>query len=197
MLLSQSSILSAPFSQSCPATPFPAALTSHLQSHQNTTALSPAFAALTNQVTRNSFVCHSYKKHPGVGWAASFKPQFFDLPPQTSRLTTRISSFQFRISVRSPYRALKSFTIRTSAKYTRNPFGIRTYKTQDLKPFRMNTYKKTGGDPLSCALRPKFAVVWPQWIVAFTDSPLSAIVPLRRARTRISFWPAPPSSERP
>jgi hypothetical protein len=34
--------------------------------------------------------------------------------------------------------------IRTSAKHSPNPFGIRSIKTQDLKPFRMCSSKKTG-----------------------------------------------------
>jgi hypothetical protein len=48
-----------------PLTPFPATLTSNLQPVKNTTTLSPAFATLTRRVKLNSFVCHSYKKHPG------------------------------------------------------------------------------------------------------------------------------------
>jgi len=48
-------------------TPFPATLTSHLQLVENAAALSPAFATLTRRVKHKSFVCHSYKKHPGWG----------------------------------------------------------------------------------------------------------------------------------
>ena len=39
----------------------------------------------------------------------------------------------------------KSFTIRTSANRTRNPFRMNTSKTKHLKLFRINTYEKTGG----------------------------------------------------
>jgi hypothetical protein len=46
-------------------TPFPATLTSHLQLAENTTTLSPAFAALARRVKHKSFVCHSYRKHRG------------------------------------------------------------------------------------------------------------------------------------
>ena len=38
------------------------------QLHENKTTLSPAFATLTRLVNYNSFVCHSCKKHPGVGY---------------------------------------------------------------------------------------------------------------------------------
>jgi hypothetical protein len=52
-----------------PVTPFPATLTSHLHLAANKTSLSPAVATLTGRVKLKSFVCHSYKKHPGVGGA--------------------------------------------------------------------------------------------------------------------------------
>ena len=47
------------------------------------------------------------------------------------------------------------FRIRTYAKHTRIPFGIRTSKTQDLKSFRIRTYKKNrgGGSWLGSDLR--------------------------------------------
>jgi hypothetical protein len=115
-----------------PLTPFPATLTSHLQPVKNTTTLSPAFATLTRRVKPNSFVCHSYKKHPASNLSSqrscrsSFPPPNF-LPTRHSPLATI------------------SFTIRTYEKPASNPFRIRTSKTQDLKPFRMNTSEKTGG----------------------------------------------------
>src|SRR5208282_870224 len=48
-------------------TPFPATLTSHLQTAEKSATLSPAFATLTRRVKHKSCVCHSYKKHPGWG----------------------------------------------------------------------------------------------------------------------------------
>src|SRR6476646_10592749 len=45
--------------------PFPATLKVDLQFTENPAALSPAAATLTCRVTRNSCVCHSYKKLPG------------------------------------------------------------------------------------------------------------------------------------
>jgi hypothetical protein len=110
-----------------PLTPFPATLTSHLQLAVNTTTLSPALATLADRVKHKSFVCHSYKKHPGGGYI----------------LQAKIFSFGNLTTNYSPLSTI-SFTIRTYEKYTHNPFGIRTSKTQHLKPFRMNTYKKTG-----------------------------------------------------
>ena len=47
--------------------PFVAALTRQSQLIANPAALSPAFATLTSFVNPNPFVCHSYKKHRGVG----------------------------------------------------------------------------------------------------------------------------------
>ena len=44
---------------------FPATLTVDLQLTENPATLSPAAATLTCRVTRNSCVCHSYKKLPG------------------------------------------------------------------------------------------------------------------------------------
>jgi len=40
--------------------------------------------------------------------------------------------------------ASNSFTIRTYAKLTYNPFRMNTSKTQDLNSFRIRTYKKIG-----------------------------------------------------
>jgi hypothetical protein len=48
-------------------TPFVATLTSYSQVVENPGALSPVFATLTRRVIRKSFVCHSYRKHRGVG----------------------------------------------------------------------------------------------------------------------------------
>ena len=51
---------------SLPISPLPATLTSHLQLAENKTALSPAVATLTSRVKHKPFVCHSYRKYPGV-----------------------------------------------------------------------------------------------------------------------------------
>jgi hypothetical protein len=53
---------------SSPVSPFPATLTSSLQITEKPATLTPAFATLTEIVTHKSFVCHSYKKHPGWGY---------------------------------------------------------------------------------------------------------------------------------
>jgi hypothetical protein len=47
--------------------PFFATLTDSAQLHENKTALTPVVATLTRLVHPNPFVCHSYKKTPGVG----------------------------------------------------------------------------------------------------------------------------------
>src|SRR5579859_692908 len=46
--------------------PLAATLTWAPQLTENTATLSPSFATLTSRVNPNSFVCHSYRKHPGV-----------------------------------------------------------------------------------------------------------------------------------
>ena len=57
------------------ATPFPATHTGLSQIAENAATLSPAFATLTSPVKHNSFVCHSYRKHPGWGMPHSHKVQ--------------------------------------------------------------------------------------------------------------------------
>jgi hypothetical protein len=53
------------------ATPLSATLTDNPQLHENKATLSPAFATLTRRVKHKSFICHSYKKHGGVGYTLS------------------------------------------------------------------------------------------------------------------------------
>jgi hypothetical protein len=48
--------------------PFPATVTGSSQLIENPATLSPAFATLTSHVNPNPFVCHSYRKTPGVGY---------------------------------------------------------------------------------------------------------------------------------
>ena len=50
-----------------PVTPFVATLAAASQLAENSATLSPFAATLTRRVKPNPFVCHSYKKHPGVG----------------------------------------------------------------------------------------------------------------------------------
>jgi hypothetical protein len=59
--------------QASPVTPLFAALTAIVQMPENITTLSPVFATLTRCVTPNSFICHSYKKHPGGGVSTCVK----------------------------------------------------------------------------------------------------------------------------
>ena len=47
--------------------PFPATLTDNSQLTENSTTLSPVPATLTSLVKHKSFICHSYRKHPGWG----------------------------------------------------------------------------------------------------------------------------------
>ena len=47
--------------------PFPATLTDNSQLTENPATLSPLPATLTSRVKPKSFICHSYKKTPGVG----------------------------------------------------------------------------------------------------------------------------------
>jgi hypothetical protein len=56
------------------ASPLSATLTNNPQLHENKATLSSAFATLTRRVKPNSFVCHSYKKHRGVGYPSLADP---------------------------------------------------------------------------------------------------------------------------
>jgi|HubBroStandDraft_2_1064218.scaffolds.fasta_scaffold33520_2 hypothetical protein len=89
--------------------PFPGALTSSLQLIERTTALSPAFAPLTNPFTPNPFVCHSYKKTPGGGYTSLLprhRSQLLALssPPRAHAQTpaTPFSSWRYFITCGYP-----------------------------------------------------------------------------------------------
>jgi hypothetical protein len=71
-----------------PLSPFPATLTGILQLIEKAAALSPVFATLTSRVKHKSFVCHSYRKHPG--WGGTQRPPDQALSPAgfVSRLAT-------------------------------------------------------------------------------------------------------------
>jgi hypothetical protein len=64
-----------------PLSPVFATLTVHSQLVENTITLSLAFATLTDRVKHKSFACHSYKKHPGVGYIIAAKVFSFEIPP--------------------------------------------------------------------------------------------------------------------
>jgi len=81
-----------------PVTPFRATLTSHLQLAENAAALSPAFATLTCRVKHKSFVCHSYKKHPGWGGALNRES-----PLQCRLLNCQLSTVNFLLLPSPPH----------------------------------------------------------------------------------------------
>ena len=101
-----------------------AALTDHQQLTENPATLSPCPATLTRRVNHNPFVCHSYKKHPGVGGVTAFKRQIFDSPHslRTERSGFRVSVlvFQFPLATRRSPLATIPFRIRT---YEKTPGG--------------------------------------------------------------------------
>jgi hypothetical protein len=82
-------------SKSRPATrltPFLATLTDSPQLAENSPTLSPFPATLTQHVNHNPFVCHSYRKHPGVGGyplSAKFLPHF-----SPARNSIKISTYK-------------------------------------------------------------------------------------------------------
>jgi len=125
-----------------PVTPLSATLTVTSQTTENKTTLSSVFATLTSRVKHKSFVCHSYKKHPGWGYI--------------SRLLSLVPSL-FATLLLPP---TIPFRMRTSPKHTRNSFRFRTSKTQNLKPFRIRTYEKTpGGHPFALPLSAPSAII--------------------------------------
>ncbi len=160
----------------------------------------PTPPAFPNSCSPSLFSVHS---EPSALRKNSANPATAPLPPRDSKWCHPERSegsafFPSPLATRHSPLATKPFTIRTYRKHARNPFRIRTYKTQDLKPFRMNTYKKTGGGPPSSVLS---APGSPQSGLSASSrlqiSPSSATVPPRHARTRASFWLAPPLRERP
>jgi hypothetical protein len=84
-----------------PLTPFAAALTAPRQLNENSTTLSPLAATLTSHVNHNPFVCHSYKKHPGVGVITSKMKR-------TSSLCRHTTCTQFPVAVFPNWRHAKT-----------------------------------------------------------------------------------------
>jgi hypothetical protein len=89
-------------------------------------------------------------KHPGRGIpsfsatsAHCARPDLIGAP-NSIRDFAPLAPDRRPISHPEPRRAPNPCRIRTSVKFTRNPFTMCTSKTKDLKPFRMSTYKKTG-----------------------------------------------------
>jgi len=80
----------APPAQKCThLSPLAAPLTDHSQLIEETITLNLIFATLTDRVKHKSFVCHSYKKHPGVGYPLSplitlYSPRTTYYPPLTT-----------------------------------------------------------------------------------------------------------------
>ncbi len=129
-----------------PVTPFVATLTVSSQLTENPATLSPVFATLTRHVKPSPFVCHSYKKHPGVGVPRQIFPLSHSSTFSVDSAVSVPGVYPDRVgALNSPppfciaSTIANSFTIRTYAKHTRNPFRIRTSKTRHLKPFRMNS----------------------------------------------------------
>jgi hypothetical protein len=114
------------------------------QSAENPATLSPFSATLTRRVKPNPFVCHSYKKHLGVGVPRQILPISYSSIFSADSAISAPSALNSLSPICIASTIANSSRIRTYAKHTRNPFRIRTSKTQHLKPFRMNTYRKTG-----------------------------------------------------
>ena len=94
-----------------------------------------------NRKKLNPFLSHS---------SALFKKECSPNPFSINTLRTLLQNTRGVRPKSIPYSALSrsfapnSFTIRTYAKHTRNPFRMRTSKTQHLKSFRIRTYEKKG-----------------------------------------------------
>ena len=145
-----------------PLTPFPATLRGKSQLIENPAALSPVVATLTRHVHHNPFVCHSYKKHPGVGAAIV---NFF--VAQTSVCALSRQSASQRSQAKDPHE-LKNLAVLPvtglprPCRNHRSPvtasvlslppvtshqspatksFTIRTYEKPTHNPFRIRTSK--------------------------------------------------------
>ena len=117
-----------------PLTPFPATLTSHLQLAENKTTLSPAVTTLTSRVKPNPFACHSYKKHPGWGYAVV---NFF--VAQTSVCVLLRQSASERSAENGP-QELKNLAVHPSTRH------------KSLTPVESALTKNTPVTPLESAL---------------------------------------------
>jgi hypothetical protein len=133
------------------ASPLSATLTDTPQLHESKTTLSLAFATLTRLVKPNSFVCHSYKKHRGVGY-----PWLADPASLRSRCFTPENGFTPRFlhahsSLFSPFDGKREkfipFLSRSSVLFKKecfdNSFPINSFHT---------LWQNTGGGTPSSAL---------------------------------------------
>src|ERR1700730_18129593 len=116
-----------------PVSPFVATLADSSQPIENPATLSPVFATLTSRVNPKSFVCHSYKKHPGVGIPRQIFPfSYFSILSVNSTVSVpSVLNSHPPICIASTI--ANSHRIRTYAKCSRNPSRMNTSKTQDLK----------------------------------------------------------------
>ena len=118
-----------------PVTPFPATLTSLLQTAENATTLSPAVATLTERVKHKSFVCHSCKKHPGVG----IPHKNFPL------LHSSIFSVNSALSVPSALNSLSPISADSQSASSQADRSTPRYTSRIANPRRIRTYEKRGG----------------------------------------------------
>jgi len=120
--------------------PLAATLTWAPQLTENTATLSPSFATLTSRVNPNSFVCHSYRKHPGV-------------VPLHARIDLSVPRPVFVVAG-NPFTASPLFLPPAKSHRSRvtNFLEINTSKTRTkqttLTTFRINTYEKRRGSAI-------------------------------------------------
>ena len=133
------------------ASPLSATLTDNPQLDENKTTLSLAFATLTGRVKHKSFVCHSYKKHRGVGYhsladPASFRSLCFTsangLPPRfLPAHSSLFSLFDGKREKLIPFLSCSSALFKK--EYCGNSFPINSFRT---------LWQNTGGGTLSSPL---------------------------------------------
>jgi hypothetical protein len=82
--------------------PLPATLTRNLQLTENKTTLSLFRATLTSRDKHKSFVCHSYKKHGGVGEDVPIFARRSQLPRHAGTPATLILSYVYFITRAHP-----------------------------------------------------------------------------------------------
>jgi len=136
-----------------------ATLTRPPQLTDNTATLSPSFATLANRVNPNPFVCHSYKKHPGV-------------VPLPARIDLSAPHPVFAIAS-NPLTASPLFLPPAKSHHSRvtNFLEINTSKTRTkqttLTTFRINIYEKRRGMQFSSLSPPGMA----EWLMSRTEVP--------------------------
>jgi hypothetical protein len=108
-----------------PVSPFLAALTQGSQIIENSATLSLLFATLARSVTRKSFVCHSYRKSPGVGGKPSKPADLHIFQPPSFHVISLHLFFCIFLHFSALAHLPNPFSSTTSTFFAQNTWGGR------------------------------------------------------------------------